>query len=377
MAAAAPGSANERLHDELTAHAVALVRYSNGEVRRIIALLNRTDADLFAQLSAALERLPLSEFSVERLEGLLTSVRSINAAAYAQVGSAIETGLRELAEYEAGYQFQLFASVVPPQAIASAGVAEVAVAQAYAAALARPFQGRLLREWASAMGERRMLRIRDAVRIGYTSQETIPQIVQRIRGTRGARYADGLIEIDRREAEAVVRTAVSHTASTVREQFYAANLDLVKAITWSSTLDTRTSEICRIRDGTMWTASEPHKPLGHKYTWLGGPGRAHWQCRSSSVPVLKSWAELGVNIGELPASTRASMDGQVPEDTTFATWLRKQSAARQDDILGPTRGALFRRGGLSLDRFYNEKGRYLTLDEMRERDAAAFRRAGL
>ena len=46
-------------------------------------------------------------------------------------------------------------------------------------------------------------------------------------------------------------------------------------------------------------------------------------------------------------------------------------------MLGPTRGKLFREGGLSMDKFYNDKGRYLDLDELRERDARAFEKAGI
>ena len=36
---------------------------------------------------------------------------------------------------------------------------------------------------------------------------------------------------------------------------------------------------------------------------------------------------------ELPAGTRASMDGQVPADQTFGQWIKRQSAARQDQVL--------------------------------------------
>jgi hypothetical protein len=93
--------------------------------------------------------------------------------------------------------------------------------------------------------------------------------------------------------------------------------------------------------------------------------------------VVKSWRELGIDMDEMSPGTRASMDGQVPADMSYGAWLKKQSAARQDDILGPSRGALLRKGGLEMERFYNDKGRYLSLDELRERDAAAFKRAGL
>jgi len=370
-------SVNERLRDESVRHGVALQQYSNAEVARIVAMLNRADADLAAQLSAALERLPGESFTVERIEAMLGSVRALNAEAYARVGRELEGALRQLAGYEAGYQLELFRSVIPPQVSASVGLAAVQVDQVYAAAMARPFQGRLLREWAAGIGEARMARIRDAVRMGMAEQQTVGDIVRRIRGTRAQGYADGLLEIDRRGAEAVVRTAISHTAGYVREQFFADNAALVKAVSWTATLDTRTSEICRVRDGKRWTCAVPHKPIEHKLEWLGGPGRAHWQCRSAAVPVTKSWVELGLDLPDVPASTRASMDGQAPADQTFGAWLKRQPAGRQDEVLGATRGALFRRGGLEIEQFANNKGRWLTLEQLRERDAAAFKRAGV
>jgi hypothetical protein len=83
--------------------------------------------------------------------------------------------------------------------------------------------------------------------------------------------------------------------------------------------------------------------------------------------VLKSAKSLGFSDG----ATRASMDGQVPESTTYAEWLSKQSAARQDEILGPERGRLMRQGGLKLGTFYNDKGRFLSLDELVKRLSAA------
>lgn len=371
-----PATVNERLQDAAVSHAVDLLHYSNGVVQRIVATLNRVDADLAAALMSALDRLPESEFNVQRLEGLLFSVRALNAQAYAQVGRELSDELRRFVEVEADHQLQLFQAIIPPQVQASVGVAAVNAEQVYAAAMARPFQGRLLAEWAQSLEADRLARIRDAVRIGFVEQQTISEIVRRVRGTRAKGYSDGIIEIDRRNAEAVVRTAVSHTAGTVRDRFFSDNSDLVKAIAWTATLDTRTSEICRLRDGKRYTCQE-HKPIGHKLPWLSGPGRAHWNCRSTGVPITKSWAELGIDLPETPASTRASMDGQVPEDQTYGQWLRKQSAARQDEVLGATRGALFRRGGLALEAFANDKGRWLSLDELRARSGDAFRLAGV
>jgi hypothetical protein len=358
---------NERLLDGQIGHQLDLQKYSNGVVRRIMALLNRTDPDLFAQLNAALERLPAESFTVQRLDQLLASVRALNVQAYQSVERELTTVLREFTEYEAGFQLDLFRSTIPPQVVAVVPLNAISVTQVYAAAMSRPFQGRLLSEWAQSMEADRMVRIRDAIRIGYTENQTTAQIVQRIRGTRAKGYEDGLIQIDRRNAEAVVRTAVSHTAATTRQALVDANLDMVKAITWCSTLDGRTSPTCQIRDGKQYTA-DTHRPIGHKNAWLGGPGMAHWGCRSTSNLVLKSLRELGIPMDDLDPGTRSSMDGQVPADVNFPEWLKKQSAARQNEVLGPTRAKEFR-AGKPFDRFFNDKGSLLTLDEMRAQDA--------
>lgn len=367
-----PESVNERLASEAVRHAVYFDRFSTGVVHRLIALLNRTNADLRAQIVIALERMPAESFAVERLESLLHSVRDLNKQAYESVGLELTKELKEFSAYEVGYQQDLFKHVLPVQVSFNTVVAE----QVYSAALSRPFQGKLLSEWSSKIETDRMARIRDSIRMGYVEGQSTSQIVQRIMGTRAKGYEDGVIEIDRRNARAVVQTALSHAAGFAKDRFYGANKDLVKSIRWLAVLDSRTSEPCRLRDGLKYE-NETHKPVGHKIPWLAGPGRLHWNCRSTSTPVVKSWRELGIPIDEMEPGTRASMDGQVPADMTYADWLKKQPAGRQDDVLGPVRGKLMREGGLTLDRYYSDKGVFLNLDQLRARDAAAFVRAGL
>lgn len=366
-------TANERLADEAVHHAVDLQGYSNGVVRRLIAVLNRADARLFNELQTALEQMSPASFTVQRLELLLQSVRTLNADLYRQFETELLADVRSLSGAEVDYHQGLFQSVLPPQI----SVASVVQEQVYAAALSRPMQGRLLREWASSLEADRATRIRDMLRMGYLEGKTTDQLVRQLRGTKANNYADGVIQIDRRNAEAVVRTAISHTAATAQEQFYGANQDLIKADVWRSTLDGRTSPPCRLRDGKQYTPGT-HKPIGHDLPWGAGPGRYHWCCRSCYSVVLKSWKELGgADMPEFTPSQRASLDGAVPADTTYADWLPKQSARRQDEILGPTRGKLLREGGLSLEQFANDKGVWYDLKTLQERNAAAFKRAGL
>lgn len=365
-------TANEWLRDESIRHAIDLRQYENNVVRRVIAVLNRTDARLFAELTESLERLGPDSFSVERLDALLSSVRVLNIEAFNAVQRELAYHLRSFTASEVAYQNMLLVSALPVQV----SVAAISAESVYAAALARPFQGVLLREVWKDLGDKRMKLVRQTLAQGYVEGRTTQQLVSELRGTRAKGYADGLVNRSRREVESVVRTAMGHYAGFVADRSMEANSDLVKAVQWLSTLDARTTPFCQARDGLRYTPGT-HRPIGHSLPWGGGPGRAHWGCRSHQVPITKSWSELGIDMDEIDAGTRASMDGQVPAETNYREWLQKQSAARQDQVLGPTRGKLLRDGGLPLDRMYDGKGQFINLDELQRRNELAFKRAGV
>lgn len=69
---------------------------------------------------------------------------------------------------------------------------------------------------------------------------------------------------------------------------------------------------------------------------------------------------------EYGPGTRASMDGQVAADTTFADFLKRKGEPIQNQILGPTRAKLWRDGKLKLEDFIKSDGSVLTLDELRK-----------
>lgn len=355
-------SANDELFDAAIGHQVDLAAYSNSVVRRMIALLNRTDARLAAELDRVLQQVDAATFNMERLQALLSSVRALLSAAYADAGGELATELQRFTEVELQWLSQTMREVLPVQ-VSWATVSAEAV---YSAALSRPFQGTLLRDALANEGEATARRVRQAIAQGFVEGRTNQQIIRDVIGTRAKGYSDGLLERSRRDVEAIVRTAVMHHAGFAQDRAMEANEDIIKAVRWSAALDTRTSETCRPRDGKLYHPVT-HKPIGHSFPWLGGPGRAHWRCRSASVPVLKSWREIGLDIDGEPnaSSTRASMDGQIPAETSYGEWLQRQSAARQDEVLGPERAKLLREGRLTLEQMYDQKGRYLTLEALR------------
>lgn len=367
---------NEQMQAASIGHAVDLQHLSNAEVRKVMRLLNSVDADLRVKLMEAIERLGPDSYTTRHLNTVLASVYELNKSVYASIGEAMAESVVSIGQYEAGYQGALFAKVIPAQVLAQVRLSTVSLAQVRGIALARPFQGRLLKEWMGDLEAGRAAKIRDGIRMGMVEGQTTGQIVRRIMGTKAQGYADGIIERSRRDVESMVRTAISHTAQGVRESYYKANSDIVAEVSWLSTLDGRTSAPCRLRDRLIYTNDDDHAPVGHKVPWLSGPGKLHWCCRSTSTPIIASYEALKQAKG-LPEGVRASMDGQVPQSTNYGEWIKSQGAARQDQVLGPARGKLLRDGGLDLDQFYNDKGKLLTLDQLREQDAAAFGRAGL
>lgn len=356
---------NDELLHEAVDHSISRIRYSNGVVLRMIAILNKADKHLFAALTDALQRLSPESFTAQRLDALLKDVRALNAEVYKALQKAVEGELKSLVEYETKYQVDLFTHVLPVQV----SVASVMPDVVYAAAMARPFQvsknGAVpLNEYLQGLSADRAAKIRDAVRLGYVTGQTTDQIVRGIVGTKTQNYADGLMNVPRRYVEGMVRTAISHTSNFARQEFYKANSGIMNGYVWVSTLDQSTSDTCQALDGRVFQVGDGPLPP------------AHIGCRSSTAGVVKSWRDLGIDLPERDTGTRASMDGQVSGKLTYQTWLEKQSVDRQDEILGATRGKLFR-AGATVDKFVDKNYRTLTLDQLRKRDSELFQKAGL
>jgi hypothetical protein len=90
-------------------------------------------------------------------------------------------------------------------------------------------------------------------------------------------------------------------------------------------------------------------------------------CRCTTIPVLKSWQALGINLKEAPTGTRASMNGQVPATMTYGEWLAGQSDSIQNEALGIGKAQLFRDGKINVGDFVNNEGRILTLNELQKK----------
>lgn len=108
-------------------------------------------------------------------------------------------------------------------------------------------------------------------------------------------------------------------------------------------------------------------------------------CRTTLVPVLKSWEQLQKEAKQDPElgqkldavekkmgpGTQASMDGQVAGDLTYQQWLKDQPEERQIAVLGRNRWQLWRRDILKLSDLVDQTGRPLTLDALKAKHGIA------
>lgn len=384
-------TANELLFDQAIRRQIALRRYSAGEVQRAAALLSDSEKGLIAALIAGLDgitsgRRPLpGSYTAKRLETLLDEIVTMRTDAWASVRADVTAGLRELAKEEAVNEVYTIDDAVPIRL----DVVTPPVAKVIAAAVKSPFQGQLLQEWYRKLESADRARITAAVRRGVIEGRKVDEIVREIRGSRINAFQDGALSATRRDLEAVVSTAVSAVSNGAREVVWEANADILDGLRWTATLDGRTSAVCRARDGTIYEVGKGPRPP------------AHYRCRSVMVPVLKGSGVVGTRPTVTDTRTREEREidfrkqakakgtsvqaardawakanvGSAPAETTYDAFLRRQPAAFQDDVLGKTKGKLFRQGGLDLGAFVDRAGNELTLDELRKVRPDAWKKA--
>lgn len=203
------------------------------------------------------------------------------------------------------------------------------------------------------------------VRQGLSNSETNQQIIARIVGNK---EQPGIMEKARFNAAALVQTSVQAVANDARRNVFKANSDVVNGIKQVSTLDSHTSIICIAYSGCEWDLD--FKPIGKtKKPYNGGVPR-HFNCRSVEVPITKSFAELGLNVPEAEATTRASDEGQISAKIEFDQFLKRKGKSYQDKMLGVGRADLWRAGKITLKDLIDANGRPLTLAELQEHISA-------
>ena len=374
-------SANALLNDRTLSHAVTLERLKAGEVASIRRLLLRLERDLLNNL----QRANLTAFRRDRYERLLETTRQTIRRHYRTIRDTHAAKMTDLAGLETawavrslnntlsdpiGTYINFFAVGVSPQqlrAIVGNALIDKSPAATWWAKQAADLRGRFGR----------------VVKSGLLRGIGTPEIVRQVR--------QEVLEVSRSQATALVRSSISAVAHEARLATYKEHSNVVASLRWSTTLDSRTSLICATRSNLRYSLEG--EPIGHTLPWLGGPGKAHFMCRSQAVSNLRSWSEMAgrpitdgddetldmffqrrlreagwseERIARAQRNMRSSIDGAVPVDTPFEDFLRGRSVEEQNRQLGVGKADLFRRGVVTnLSSLLDFSGNPLTLRQLR------------
>lgn len=337
---------SDRLLDLLTIRQLLLLRIISGENVRINKEYDAIAADIEKQLRGP----ELTGYKGRRLNKAIDELKERVTVTAPQID--------ELAISEAQYTVSSLAqvgiiAVLPPEEV----VSKIANSSL--------IQGATLGQWWQRLNDTTQFDLERVIKNGVLLGQTNREIAKAIVGNGTDKGPEALSKA-RRDAMAVTRTGVQTIANEARIATYEENADIIKAIQWVSTLDGRTSDICIARSGKVWSFPDL-KPVGHNIPWNGGPP-AHWSCRSSTIPITKTFAEIdGEDRVEpnLSQTTRASMDGQVAADLTFDQFLKSKPVAFADEMLGKGRAQLWRDGKITLSQLLSAQGTPLTLAQLK------------
>ena len=340
---------------------VQLQRLNNAIARDSSGILRSMFDDIVAALARIDPTGPAAlRYQRARVARLIARVEEVTGEAFTEWNKAVRSDLARLGRVTG---LQASADLIATLGTAAAAVNEDAPTQNMVKAIldTNPFQGETLKGWAKVQRAGTVRRVRQVVQRGMMEERGSSWLVRQVRGGNGVR---GVWQTTRRNAEAIVRTAVTEVATQAQLLTYRSNPLVVAEVEIIATLDNLTCPICQALDGKIQDAANPRDVPAF-----------HLRCRCTLVPVV-NWKGLGLDPPEsgerfardqdarLRGESLSKQRTQVPGDTTYETWLRGQKPEVVRDILGPGRAKLFLDRKMRLDRMISTDRRILTLSEL-------------
>lgn len=183
----------------------------------------------------------------------------------------------------------------------------------------------------------------------YAENKTMLATLQDFTGTRANAFRDGLRRKMNNQFNAMLNTVLQSISSYVNAEVGANYFERYK---WVSVLDSKTTDICRGRDGNIYIYGEGPVPP------------AHYNCRSVIVPYNGDAG--GIEPKPEVTPTGEPIEPIPTQDDSFYRWIQRQPNDVQNDILGVTWGRALRTGKLSPDQIAGfDTVRKLTIDGYR------------
>lgn len=346
---------NEILRNDIIKHAHYLESYKTSTINEILSLMNIADKELRAKLS---KYNSINTFTKKRVNIMQKNVVDIINEANQVLKDRVNGVAKDLGTYESEYIINGLQRAVPKEV--GLALVQPAPTQILSAIKHTYYQNTTMSKMFNDWSNRKKSKFNGAIQQGYLQGKGISEIVTDLFGTKKNKYVDGIAYGTRKQLATNVRTIINHISSTSRELTYDENKSVIKGVQWVATLDGRTTLICINLDGKV-DYYDGKKELN------GQRPPAHYNCRSTTVPVTKSLKEMGLKGKEFDRTTRASMNGQVSAKETYPTWFKKQSPEFQKGVLGKAKYEMYKNGDYDLSSFVANNNA-LTIEQIKDLD---------
>lgn len=317
---------------------------------RLDGVAQETAARMAADVRRAIDRVTAelarrvpedAPVTFERLQAVRKELVALRSALEEQIGAAM-TEAREAVLETAPASVEAAATRV------SASFVSVPV-ETLALATSAPFKGKSWADWGKRLADNTMAAVEQELREAVLLGESIPKAAKRLQG---------VMDLQRKNAERLARTALNDWNSRAHLALYEANPSIIQEVEVSVVFDGRTSGVCQGLSGKRWRLDDPdlQRPPYHP------------NCRSVLLPITRSFESI---IGErgremdqrlevsrekpavmssrpvkdIPAELRPQTIRRVSASLTYEDWLRNHTTeAFQREVLGPTRFSAFQKG---------------------------------
>ena len=354
---------NDKILDFQIGQQIKWIRAQNREARVLRTFMREGDIELRSML----ENLKPYEgsLSVKKLRELRKEIAYILSKSHDEITEEFLDKVQKTAHLAAETEARMFERAYKDTNVE---IKTASMLEINSILYRRTFLGRRMREWVKQMTDNDTKRIQAGVAQIASDGTKTEDMAGVIIGIASMNYKDGTREVSRRGSDAAIRTAMGHAVNAGKQAVWNANAQFIRAIRWVSVLDSKTTPLCRSRDGRIAPVDPSDTfrvPAGETLLYpTSARPPAHINCRSIVVPIL------------LPVRGVSELVFTIPRRITYYEWLKKQSAKTQKDVLGVTRYKLFK-NGVDPQRFTNIIGKQLTLPQLRLQIPQAFKDAGL
>lgn len=341
---------NEAILALLIVHQILLLRFGSTLANILIVQLNDTEQNVASAIRDPVTGVPIglnTPAQWQQFQILATRIKQIRQSAWVKAQAQATDQLNQLSVIEAGFDQKLYTDQVP--VIYNFALPSIVTLNGIVAN--RPFNGLTLAQWFTNMAADDSKRIVTAIQAGASAAKPAADIARDVVGTAANQGSDGVTELARKNVQSIVRTATNHVAAQSRKDFYGAN-DNVFELTelFQAVLDSHTTPLCRGLDGNVYPVGEgPQPPL-------------HIGCRSMRIPALNT-----KELSKYPVKPGQNLDqfyGDLTPIDSYASWLADQPPTVQDDVLGKSRGAQYRKGMFKITQFQDLGYRPITLNDL-------------